>query len=104
MARSVRDVALMLDAAAGYSPQDSLSFHTSFGSYVTDLKAFDAPTRVAFSEDLGILPMAREVAQMARTVCAKISSLGIVVSDEFPNFWCFRGLSYPAWAINSHYA
>lgn len=86
MARSVRDVALMLDAGAGYSPQDPLSFHTSLGSYVTALKAFDAPVRVAFSEDLGIVPMARDIARTAHTACTKISSLGIDVSDEIPDF------------------
>ena len=86
MARSVRDVALMLDAGAGYSAQDPLSFHTSLGSYVTALKAFDAPVRVAFSEDLGIVPMARDIARTAHTACTKISSLGIDVSDEIPDF------------------
>ena len=86
MARSVRDVALMLDAGAGYSPQDPLSFHTSLGSYVTALKAFDAPIRVAFSEDLGIVPMARDIARTAHKACTKISSLGIDVSDEIPDF------------------
>ena len=86
MARSVRDVALMLDAGAGYSPQDPLSFHTSLGSYVTALNAFDAPVRVAFSEDLGIVPMARDIARTAHTACTKISSLGIDISDEIPDF------------------
>ena len=86
MARSVRDVALMLDAGAGHSAQDPLSFHAALGSYVAALKAFDAPKRVAFSEDLGIVPMARDIAQTARTACAKISGLGIDVSDEIPDF------------------
>ncbi len=35
----------MLDAGAGYSPQDPLSFHTSLGSYVTALKAFERRLR-----------------------------------------------------------
>ena len=86
MARSVRDVALMLDAGAGYSSQDPLSFHPPAGSYVTALKAFDAPKRVAFSKDLGIVPMAREIVQITQNAAEKISGFGIEVIEEIPDF------------------
>ena len=86
MARSVRDVALMLDAGAGYSPQDPLSFHPLAGSYVTALKVFDAPKRGAFSKDLGIVPMAREIVQITQNAAEKISGFGIEVIEEIPDF------------------
>lgn len=85
MARNVGDVALMLDAAAGYEACDPLSFDdpTSFSAA---LIPEPAPLRIAFSADLGIVPVAREVAQVCERAVRRFAGDGVEVSDEIPDF------------------
>lgn len=85
MARNVADVALMLDAGAGHDPADPLSFDPA-GSFVTALDGAAAPTRVAFSPDLGIVPMAREVSDIASLAVGRLASAGVDVSRDIPDF------------------
>ena len=85
MARNVGDVALMLDAGAGHDPADPLSFDRS-GSFVAALEGAAAPVRVAFSPDLGIVPMAREIAEVATAAVGKLAGAGIDVSEDIPDF------------------
>lgn len=85
MARDVADVALMLDAGAGHHPDDPFSFDAS-GSFVTALESSDKPTRVAFSPDLGIVPMAREVREVADKAIRHLTGAGVDVTDDIPDF------------------
>ncbi len=86
MARCVRDVALMLDAGAGHEMGDPLSFDDSDMSFSRELEATDLPKRAAFSPDLGIVPMSREIAKICTGAVENVSALGIEVSDEIPDF------------------
>lgn len=86
MARCVRDVALMLDAGAGQEIDDPLSFDDPQTSFQGALEGSGLPKRVAFSPDLGIVPMAREVADICRKAANQCRSLGAEVTEEIPDF------------------
>jgi len=85
MARNVADIALMLDAGSGHHPHDPFSFDQP-GSFVSALETADKPLRVAFSPDLRIVPMAREVAAVANRAARKLADAGIDVTDDIPDF------------------
>ncbi|MGI9386421.1 MAG: amidase, partial [Methyloligellaceae bacterium] len=86
MGRCVDDVALMLDAGKGHDPIDPLSFDAGEISYLEQLAKIDAPVRVAFSKDLNIVPVAREVAELCSRAAGTSSDLGAEVTDEIPDF------------------
>jgi amidase len=86
MGRSVGDVALMLDAGAGQDPDDPLSFDGREGSFLAALDGGDLPRRVAFSRNLGIVPMAREVADICERAAGRFAELGAEVTGEVPDF------------------
>ncbi len=86
MARNVRDVALMLDAGAGHEMGDPLSFDNPQTSFCQELEGVDLPKKVAFSPDLGIVPMAREIADICTGAASRVSTTGIEVTDEIPDF------------------
>lgn len=85
MARNVADVALMLDAGAGHAAGDPLSFDPR-GSFVTALATAGPPARVAFSPDLGIVPVAREVAEVTTAAAGRLSAAGVDVTTDVPDF------------------
>ena len=85
MARNVADVALMLDAGAGHDPDDPLSFEPA-GSFVAALDGAHAPARVAFSPDLGIVPIAREISDIAASALGQLAKAGVDVTGEVPDF------------------
>ena len=86
MARCVSDVALMLDAGAGHEMDDPLSFECLQSSFLRELGGDDLPKRVAFSRNLGIVPMAREVADICQSAADQFRTLGAEVTDEIPDF------------------
>jgi amidase len=86
MARCVSDVALMLDAGAGHEIDDPLSFDDPQTLFLRELEGASLPRRVAFSPDLGIVPMAREVAEICKRAAARFQDLGADVTDEVPDF------------------
>jgi amidase len=86
MARCVEDLALMLDAGVGYQADDPLSFDQSHISFVDHLTEGDAPTRVAFSPDLGIVPMAPEVAHICGAAMGHFTGMGVEVTADAPDF------------------
>lgn len=85
MARTVADIALMLDAGAGSDPADPLAFDPP-GSFVAALARAAAPGRVGFSTDLGVVPMAREVASVATRAADLLASQGVDVTTDIPDF------------------
>ena len=85
MARTVADVALMLDAGAGFDPVDPLSFDAP-SSFVTALQGAGPPVRIGFSPDLGAVPMAREIADIARGAVGHLARAGVDVTDDCPDF------------------
>lgn len=86
MARCVSDVALMLDAGAGHEIDDPFSFDTQPTSFLKELEGNDLPRRVAISPDLGIVPMAREIADACMGAAHRFQDLGAEITDEVPDF------------------
>jgi amidase len=86
MARCVSDVALMLDAGAGHETDDPLSFDDHQTSFLNELEGDELPKRVAFSRDLGIVPIARQVADISQSAADQFRTLGAEVTDEIPDF------------------
>jgi len=86
MGRCVSDVALMLDAGAGHDPDDPLSFDDPETLFLDELEGTGLPVRVAFSPDLGVVPMAREVAGICERAAMRFQDLGADVTDEAPDF------------------
>ncbi len=86
MGRCVSDVALMLDAGVGQNPYDPLSSKPAGKLYLDQIQQGDAPTRVAFSPDLGIVPMSAEVAAVCEQATARFRDLGTEVTGDVPDF------------------
>ena len=86
MGRCVSDVALMLDAGAGHEPDDPFSFDDPDTSFVAALDRAWTPARVAFSPDLGVVPMGREIAEICDRAADRFQELGAEVTDEVPDF------------------
>ena len=86
MARNVDDLALMLDAGVGHQIDDPLSFDHSGSSFVDILKGTDIPKRVAFSSDLSIVSMEKEIAEVCGGATTVFADIGADVTDEIPDF------------------
>ena len=85
LARSVDDVALLLQAMAGYDARDQLSYETATGAFATPVEANVAGRRIAWAPDLGGLPLdpaVRRVLDAARPV---LESLGLHVEEAIPD-------------------
>ncbi len=85
LARSVDDVALLLQAMAGRDARDQLSYETPAATFATPVEADVAGRRVAWAPDLGGLPLdpaVRRVLDAARPV---LESLGLHVEEAVPD-------------------
>ena len=86
MARNVPDLALMLDAGVGQQIDDPLSFDHAGPSFVEALQKAELPKRVAFSPDLGIVSMEKEIAQICSGAGSIFKGMGVDVTDDSPDF------------------
>jgi amidase len=86
MARNVADIALMLDAGCGFHPGDPLSFDAPAAPFTAQLHCEPKQLRVAFSRDLGIVPMEPEIADICQAATARLAVLGADVTTEIPDF------------------
>ena len=86
MARNVGDVALMLDAMTGQHPDDPISLAAPQQPFIKAVDNARPPRRVAYSPDLdGIVPVAREVAEICRAAAERFSELGATVEEACPD-------------------
>jgi amidase len=86
MARNVADLALMLDAGVGQQIDDPLSFDQSATSFVDALGKGEFPKRVAFSPDLGIVSMEKEIASVAGNAARIFADMGADITGDIPDF------------------
>ena len=86
IARNVADVALMLDAMVGEVAGDPLSLPAPPERYLLRAQAPRAPERVAFSPDLGLCPVATEVADICRDAALRLATCGTLVERDSPDF------------------
>jgi amidase len=85
MAREVRDAALMLDAQVGESRLDPLSLPAPAVSFQAAVERLAPPARVAWSPDLGIAPVDREVRDICAAAACWFETLGAVVEAASPD-------------------
>lgn len=85
MARTVEDVALLLDAMAGEHPLDPVSLPRDGTVYRDAARTPPRLRKVAFSADLGITPVDPEVADICRRAAYRFAELGVTVEDAHPD-------------------
>ena len=96
MARTVGDVALMLDAMSGIDPRDPRSFARP-GSFREDASGTPATSlRIAWTPDLGTTVVDPEIASVCAEAVAGFGRLGGIVEEACPDFSgaydCFQTL------------
>ena len=85
MARTVEDLALLLDAMSGEHPADPLSLPVLPESFLSAARAARKPKRVAYSPDLGITPVDPAVAAITRKAAQRFAEAGVVVEEAHPD-------------------
>ena len=85
LARSVDDIALIMQAMAGYDARDQLSYETPAGTFATPVEADVAGRRVAWAPDLGGLPLDRAVRRVLDDAHPVLESLGLHVEEAVPD-------------------
>jgi amidase len=85
MARTVEDLALLLDAMSGEHPADPLSLPALPASFLSATRAGAKPKRIAYSPDLGITPVDPEVASITRKAAARFAEAGAIVEEAHPD-------------------
>src|SRR6267378_2386740 len=86
MARNVADLALFLDAMAGFCPLDPLTFDAPAVSFSDDLAQPVAPKRVAFTADYnGRMPIDGEVREICTKAARRFAELGCIVEEASPD-------------------
>ena len=103
MARSVEDLALLLDAMAGEDSRDMLSKPRPKQSFLRAARSGATPRRVAYSADLGITAADPEIEQLTRAAALRFAETGAVVEEAHPNLneahECFQVLRAHAMAM-----
>jgi amidase len=84
--RSVDDLALFLQAVAGPDPRDPLSLQDPPEAFAADLRADPRGLRIAWSRDVGGLPVDPEITRVLEAQREVLESLGCVVEDAEPDF------------------
>jgi amidase len=104
MARSVEDLALLLDAMCGEHPGDALSLPKLPQSFRDAASSGWRPRRVAYSPDLGITPVDPQVRTITRAAAERLAGEGVVVEEAHPDFSeaheCFQTLRALAFATS----
>jgi amidase len=86
MARTAQDAALMLDAISGPDPRSPLSFSEPEGGFFRSLERDFTGTRVAWSRDLGGLPVDPRVTTVLDGQRRVFEDIGCLVENDEPDF------------------
>ncbi len=104
MARTVEDVALLLDAMSGDDPRDPLSKPRPSETFLAAARSAWKPARVAYSADLGITPVDPEVAELTRRAASRFADAGVTVEEAHPDLSeaheCFQVLRAQAFVTS----
>jgi amidase len=103
IARSVDDLALFLQATSAPHPRDPLSLPPE--DFAADLRSDPRGLRIAWSRDLGGLPVEPAITAVLERRRATLTDLGCIVEDAEPDFSgadeafeTLRALGYVPWA------
>lgn len=86
MARTVDDIALMLQAIAGPDPRVPLCINESPELFAGELALANSPQRIAWASTLGGLPVDPEVLRVLEGQRAVFEEMGCIVEDACPDF------------------
>jgi amidase len=86
MGRTVEDTAFLLSAMAGPDPRSPVSIAEAGAVFFKPLKRNFKKTRIAWSRDLGGLPVEPSVARILEAQRRVFASLGCVIEDAEPDF------------------
>jgi amidase len=86
MARTVTDLALLLDAMSGDDHRDPRSLPAPKKSYRLALSGGWKPKRVAWSANLGITPVDPEVKAITEKAARRFKEAGVIVDEAHPDF------------------
>ena len=104
MARTVEDLALMLDAMSGEHPADLISLPKLPETFRSAARSGRKPKRIAYSPDLGITPVDPEVAALTRKAAERFAEAGVIVEEAHPDLReaheCFHVLRAYDFAIS----
>jgi amidase len=104
MARSVEDLALMLDAMAGEHPADPLSLPALPVPFLAAARSGRRPQRVAYSADLGVTPVDPEIAAITRKAAERFAEAGVAIEEAHPDLQgvheCFHVLRAYDYAVS----
>ena len=105
MARTVEDVALLLSVIAGPDPRAPHAVAESGERFRAALDRDVRGVRVAWSADLGGLPIDRRVATVLRAQRATFTALGCAVEDAEPDLHDAREIfqAWRAWSFSLKY-
>jgi amidase len=81
MARNVDDVALMLDAMVGWSPEDPVSLPAPATSFRAAAASRRLPLRVGLATDLGMPPVESEVQAIVAEAAGRFAAAGVAVEE-----------------------
>jgi amidase len=85
IARSVADVALLMSVMAGADPRDSACFESDPSVFARPLPRDFRNVRVAWSLDLGGLPLDRRVRDVLERQRSTFEALGCIIEDACPD-------------------
>jgi amidase len=83
--RTVGDVALMFEAQVGAHALDPRSMPRDTTSFLDAVDAPAVPRRIAFSRDLGVTKVAKEVGDICAKAAAGLEALGVIVEEACPD-------------------
>ena len=86
LARSVEDVGFFLSAMAGFDPRDQLSYPVDAAAFAGDLTIDPKHLRIAWSTDLGGLPVDPAVRSVVDGARAMFEAIGCEVEEACPDF------------------
>jgi amidase len=85
MARTVSDLALMLDAMSGGEAGDPLSLPKENKAFRSHLQSVSQPKRIAVSKNLGVTPVDPEIAEIVLAAARKLEGQGVIVEEAHPD-------------------
>ena len=85
MARSVEDAALLLSVMAGADARDPLSYPQDPKGFACELSFDFSGARIAWTPDLGMLPVERAVSSTCEVSLAHFETLGLSVDTAYPD-------------------
>lgn len=87
MARNVPDLALMFDAMCAEHADDPLTMPPPATPWIEAIRAPITPRRIAFSPDLGIVPVESEIKAICRDAALRyFAAMGADVEEACPDF------------------